>query len=61
MSHKCLYWPIKTPFSSYIVFREYFHGKTIRGSLSVRKSCTEKAKEKGNQTVHVSTIWVGQS
>ena len=44
-----------------IVFGNDFHGQAVGGDLGMAYSQCRQAKKEGSQTVHVSTIWVGQS
>ena len=44
-----------------IVFGNDIHGQAVAGDLGMRKGHCGQAREKSDQTVHVSTIWVGQS
>ena len=44
-----------------IVFGNDIHGQAVAGDLGMRNGQRGHAKEKSDQTVHVSTIWVGQS
>ena len=44
-----------------IVFSDHLYGQAVAGDLGMRKGHRGQAKEKSDQTVHVSTIWVGQS
>ena len=44
-----------------VVFGNDLHGQAVGGDLGMAYSQCRQAKEEGSQTVHVSTIWVGQS
>ena len=44
-----------------VVFGNDLHRQAVGGHLGMAYSQCRQAKEEGSQTVHVSTIWVGQS
>ena len=44
-----------------VMFGQHLNGQAIAADLGVAAGGGQQTKEKGGQTVHVSTIWVGQS